>query len=1326
MQTFRIFISSPGDVGNERKVASDIVRRLSGEFHGHARLVPYRWEEVPLRATKHFQEEILPPSASDVVICILWSRLGTRLPPELFAREDGTAYESGTEWEFEEAYEAAVKTGKPDLFVYRKNARAFVELDDETRMAEARRQKKALDSFLERWFRKPDGTFKIAYKEFQSLEEFTSTLEADLREVVRLRIKETVTATEVEPTWFSGSPFRGLMAFEYEHAPVFFGRTRALGDIMDRLTALSGQGRAFVLVSGMSGCGKSSLVRAGVIPHATHPGVVEGVGCWRWKAVRPGDLGPDLLLGLSRLLFSALPELGDSGYNEQSLADLLAEAPRHAMAPLAGALARAEERWEADYSLAKPLSARLLLFLDQFEEVFSNPSWPPEMQAGFFMALEHLARSGFAWVLATMRNEYYPACAQVPELVRLKEGLGHYDLSPPSFDEMGRIILFPAQAAGLRFERDPATDQGLNEALHEEAASQRGALPLLEFTLEALYERRTAEGILTWEAYRALGGLSGAIARRAGEVFQGLSPAALEAAPRFFRQLVAPDGEAFVGRRVPKDRLLASPEAEEILEAFLSARLLTTSAGADRESQVGLAHEALLTSWPLLAGWLEESREFLREREKLRYALSLWEEEAEKPDEFLLATGKSLAVAEALVREWGEELSVEERDFVEKSSQRARNREQRRIRILAGAVAVFAILALAAFYFGVASLRAEKIAQQAEENANQALVQEKAAREETGRALADYHARLGREALGQKRWQEAVLQFRESLGFADTYLARLGANEAMESLVPELASVSCGQKYVRCLDLSEDETRIVTGGADGSLRLWDAGDARLLASLDDAGGKVLGVRFLPGGNRILYVTGQAAVMIWDPDKAGSRPEVWRKTPSGADCLALGKAPGSPSGKEPGLRVAVGLHSGQVELCDAGTGEIFFRGTSHEGPVKSMVFSPIQVRVEITGMDGQTKSQTETRDGLVTTGADRTARLWDLSCMSENAANPDPCAQTLEGHKGVVLSAAVTPGGKWVATGSEDGTVRIWQVETGNCLAVLKGHTGPVRSVAFSPDDRLLFSSSWDETIRVWDTATRDLKAVVQGHQEDVNALAFSRAGNRLVSSSDDGTLRFWGLPVPVKNSLAGHLDAVNALAESPDGRFLASGSWDHGVGLWNLETREPEMLFLGHDSGVTGLAFLPGSGTLASTSWDKTVRLWDLASMKAGPVFPLPSRAQAIAVYPADSTLWCACVDGGLRVMDTGMGASRTLAGHKGAVNALAASPDGTLFASGGADGTVRLWNGAEGRLLSTRVHSEGVDVNAGGSGPGGENWASGGADGRRVFWTMGDEKPGK
>ncbi|MFH2100175.1 MAG: hypothetical protein ABIJ95_11730, partial [Pseudomonadota bacterium] len=115
MQTFRIFISSPGDVGNERKVASDIVRRLSGEFHGHARLVPYRWEEVPLRATKHFQEEILPPSASDVVICILWSRLGTRLPPELFAREDGTAYESGTEWEFEEAYEAAVKTGKPDL-----------------------------------------------------------------------------------------------------------------------------------------------------------------------------------------------------------------------------------------------------------------------------------------------------------------------------------------------------------------------------------------------------------------------------------------------------------------------------------------------------------------------------------------------------------------------------------------------------------------------------------------------------------------------------------------------------------------------------------------------------------------------------------------------------------------------------------------------------------------------------------------------------------------------------------------------------------------------------------------------------------------------------------------------------------------------------------------------------------------------------------------------------------------------------------------------------------------------------------------------------------
>src|SRR5262245_30407550 len=158
-RTIRVFISSPGDVGQERLIAARVLERLQGEFAGAVELEPVLWEHEPLRASAHFQEQIVPPSETDIVLCILWSRLGTRLPDQ-FRREDGSSYASGTEWEFEDALKSFRERGTPDLMVYRKTAAPQASISDEDALLQRLEQKRALDTFVDRWFGNPKDSFR--------------------------------------------------------------------------------------------------------------------------------------------------------------------------------------------------------------------------------------------------------------------------------------------------------------------------------------------------------------------------------------------------------------------------------------------------------------------------------------------------------------------------------------------------------------------------------------------------------------------------------------------------------------------------------------------------------------------------------------------------------------------------------------------------------------------------------------------------------------------------------------------------------------------------------------------------------------------------------------------------------------------------------------------------------------------------------------------------------------------------------------------------------------------------------------------------------------
>lgn len=704
MKLLRFFISSPGDVVEERAIASRVIERLQSEYIGKIVLEPVLWEHEPLLATSTFQQQIVKPSDTDVVIAILWSRLGTRLPAQ-FKRADGSRYESGTEYEFEEAIEGFRKNGKPDLLVYRKTAAPSVRLDDEKALIERLAQKKKLDEFVDKWFHdKAEGTLVAAFHPFESPSDFESLLENHLRRLVDRQLPRSVASTsEARAVWKKGSPFRGLAAFEFEHAPVFFGRTRAVSDVLRALREQAVDGRSFVLILGMSGGGKSSVVRAGVLPMLTKPGVIEGVTLWRRAVFRPTDVRGDLFAGLANALLRehALPTLDADGHGPEVLSQVLRESPQAATALIRNALSR-EEAMTGGRS-----NARLALVIDQMEEMYTQEEVLPAHRVTFFDVIDALARSGRVWVICTLRSDFYPRLANLPKLGALKEGAGQYDLAPPTASEIGQMIRLPTSAAGLRFEEDPASSERLDDMLRDAAAGHREILPLLQFTLEELYQRRTADGLLTLDAYRDLGGVEGSLAHRAETVFKNLPDDVEAELPKVLNALVSigQGDHAAIGRKRAPWSSLSTGKSRELVDAFVENRLFVTELADDGSAVVTVAHEALLWHWPRVTDWVAQNRENLRIRGRIAAAAQRWEAE-NRPADLLLPSGKPLVEAESLL-EQGIDLHDDEAGFIGASVAKAKRVQRLKAGVVATVTVLGFVAALSAFFANEERTRAE-------------------------------------------------------------------------------------------------------------------------------------------------------------------------------------------------------------------------------------------------------------------------------------------------------------------------------------------------------------------------------------------------------------------------------------------------------------------------------------------------------------------------------------------------------------------------------------------------------------------------------------------
>src|SRR5208337_972557 len=419
---------------------------------------------------------------------------------------------------------AGKSRGVPQLRVYRNCSKPTPPLEPKEEREAFGRQWDSVQELFAHWETNREGNFVGTFNNYRNLQEFEELFREHFRNFLGARVEqetgEKLLSRKVR-RWKS-SPFRGLNVFDFEHAPIFHGRTRAVGGVLE---ALEGQARAqrpFVLVVGASGSGKSSLVRAGVLPLLTQPGTVEGVRLWRWSVTRPGagGSGGDCFDALAAALLeaAALPGLADPE-SQNAIRDLGSELREHSDSValrVRDALDPAARQWKIqrchfleekerqlrssgrsdDADVARQQrerlelpKARLALVVDQLEELFTT-GFSPEVRQKYISALAGLVRSGRVFVLATLRNDFYGSYQEFPDLIELTQPGGKFDLRPPTASEVGNMIRLPAEAAGLHFEQDRETGQRLDQALRDSASATPESLPLLEHVLSLLYDQQ--------------------------------------------------------------------------------------------------------------------------------------------------------------------------------------------------------------------------------------------------------------------------------------------------------------------------------------------------------------------------------------------------------------------------------------------------------------------------------------------------------------------------------------------------------------------------------------------------------------------------------------------------------------------------------------------------------------------------------------------------------------------------------------------------------------------------------------------------------------------
>lgn len=799
----RVFVSSPGDVSEERVVTQRVVERINARFAPHVRLSAILWEHEPLPASITPQSGVPDPAECDFVVCILWSRLGTRLPPEV-TRRDGSRYGSGTEYEFERAIGAWTERGRPHLLVYRKTTEATVSLSDAELARQALTQKEDLDRFFTKWFANNDGSIPRAYHDFMEIADFEDRLEAHLSKLVEQEAQIAGFGPGNSALW-KGTPFRGLEPFEAEHAPVFFGRRRQVSEVLALIRRRDLVGAGAVCLVGPSGSGKSSCARAGVLPMIVERGVMPRADNWRVSVVNPG---PRPMSSLSAALMSSLgPDSMIEGATASAMVDRVEDALRSA-----------EPNGET----------HLVLLVDQLEELFTQIAPEASERVAFLEAVEALATSSRIWLIFTLRSDFTDQMQREPALVRLFEEQGLYHFGFPQLREFSELIRKPVQAAGLQFERDANADFGLDDVILRHAATEGNTLPLVQFCLSELFNRCEENGVLTFSAYEESGGIAGALGERAEKCFQAMGSLSQQQFDNVFRGLIEVSedvGSKPAKKTADKNILTSDPAGADFVERFLSARLFVAEHSSSGGASIKIAHEALLNAWPRLSSWIQNNRTVLIAKRRVERAAGIWSSSDCDPA-LLLPAGRPLREAIELENTFSQALTSNTIDFISASRDRDRMRVSQR-RFAAAAFVSLGVLVLAGSLLWGIRETAQSLRLDA---SNKQLLVEQSLSAQRLRDLLTSEARK-RNSHGDI--QAAGLLLDAALttesgnpSFTQRYL--LAELENRLSVVTSRIRQH-SENVVVSTNLG-DGRDYLTGDAQGVVRVWDEADSVLLAS----------------------------------------------------------------------------------------------------------------------------------------------------------------------------------------------------------------------------------------------------------------------------------------------------------------------------------------------------------------------------------------------------------------------------------------------------------------------------------------------------------------
>lgn len=1017
------------------------------------------------------------------------------------------------------------------------------------------------------------------------------------------------------------NPYKGLEAFESADSQHFFGREELVLQLLEmmadapdsgtEISAASTRFQRFLAIVGPSGSGKSSLVKAGLMP-ALWRGDLPDSETWFVVEMVPGS-NPISQMVAALSWITATDTVNLSGQLRHDPKGLI-----HTV-----------------NDLLPDDGSELVLVIDQFEEMFTLVRDETIRAHCLDLIVEAAtAPESRVRIVITLRADYYDRPLRYPQFGELLRSR-MITVLPLTPEGLEAAILRPAQQVGLVFEA------GLVASIIAEVGLQPGALPLLQYALTELFEHREGR-LLSHQAYHAIGGVVGALAKRAEELYTILPDDSKPVARRLFLRLVVPSPNSNYAREyVTRDELnTLSPNDElldELIDTYVSYRLLSLDHDpVTRVPVVTIAHEALLETWGRLQTWLEESQQDLLARQRLQSSVAEWQ--AAQHDPSFLATGVRLAQFEALAQADTVVLNETERDYLRTSmvEYRRREREQRtqQRRLLRLQSVIILMLIVSLVVVTPLSIFTYISRNQARSEARIAFSRQLAAQ-----SVAELQRPLGNDEF-------AALLAIKSLNYHYDPIAD-GALVTAGSALP-LRSFAGHDDVIYDVAFSPDDRFVLTGSGDGTARLWNAASGEVVRIFTGHTGEIYSLAWSPDGRFFLTGGTDQIARLWDVETG---EVVQRFTGHTDEITAVAFSPD-------GTLVLTDSRDQSARLWQVATGQtirVISNCTGH-----GVAFSP----------DGQM---------IATSGDPYTTRLWD--------AKTGQLVHTLEGHKNNLNDVAFSPDGRLVITGSLDNTARLWNVETGNELFVLSAHSSSVRGVAFSHDGQYVLTGSSDYTARLWEVASGKEVRAFRAHFARLWSVAFSSDDTSVLTGSADATAKLWAIRTDRDlHTLRGHQDEVYGVTTSPDGLTVLTGSADGTAMLWDSTTGAALRTFHGHEEVVYAVAFAPDGTTIATGSADQTARLWDVAS---GEILRSLQGHEGIvysvAFSPDGRALLTGSADGTARLWDLATGETiQIFSDYPAEIRGVAFSPDGQFIATANSSDVAHLWDVRTGDLIKT------------------------------------------